>query len=77
MNEEDDVEFYYDSGEMPPSKHTKVPRWLIWVYIILPIWGIFTMAYYFKGSHGYLDRGYWQELQHAANTTQPFGPPGK
>lgn len=49
----------------------KIPRWLLLTYTILPIWGIVSFAIYWNGSHGWLDRGYWQQLQRAANTTFP------
>ena len=58
--------------EVPPSYEKKVPRWLMWTYIILPIWGIFALYLYWNGSVGWLDRGHWQQLQEAANTTYPF-----
>lgn len=58
--------------EVIESKDIKVPRWLVWTYIILPIWGIYCLYAYWNGSHGWLDRGYWKELQQAANTTYPL-----
>jgi len=57
--------------EVPESKDIAVPRWLILTYIILPIWGVFALVYYINGTTGWLDRGYWQQLQIAANTTFP------
>lgn len=57
--------------EVPESYENRIPRWLLWTYILLPIWGIFTGVYYFNGSAGWLDRGYWKQLQIAANTTFP------
>ncbi len=69
-SEEEEIELYGDPGIA--SMDAKVPRWLILTYIILPIWGIFTFAIYWNGSWGWLDRGYWQELQMAANTTRPY-----
>lgn len=68
MSEEDvRVEEYV----VPPSYENPIPRWLKWVYIILPIWGLFAFYLYWNGSYGWLDRGYWQQLQQAANTTYP------
>lgn len=58
--------------EVPFSKEASVPKFLRWTYWILPIWGIFAMYYYFNGSSGWLDRGYWHQLQIAANTTFPI-----
>ena len=72
MNEEDDIQWYQDDAKVPPSGHAKVPKWLIWTYILLPIWGIIVLFLYWNGSFGYLDRGYWEELQEAANTRYPF-----
>ncbi len=57
---------------VPSSNDAKVPGWLKLTYIILPIWGIFTFYFYWNGSAGWLDRGYWNKLQQAANTTFPF-----
>lgn len=51
------------------SKHGKVPRWLIATYIVMPIWGLVWFYFFWNGSTGWLDRGYWQQLQEAANTT--------
>ena len=47
-------------------------NWLIASYIIWPIVGLVCFALYWNGSWGWLDRGYWQELQRAADTTYPF-----
>lgn len=69
MNEPDEIEYYGDPGIA--SKEGTVPKWLIWVYVTLPIWGILTFCLYWNGSYGWLDRGYWQQLQTAANTKFP------
>lgn len=53
------------------SKDAPVPTWLKVTYVILPIWGIFALFWYFNGTHGWLDRGYWNQLQKAALTTFP------
>lgn len=58
--------------EVPNSKETPVPRWLIFFYVTIPILMIFVQIYYFNGSRGWLDRGYWKQLQIAANTTIPY-----
>lgn len=55
----------------PESFDAPVPKWLLWSYIILPIWGLITLYIFWNGSWGWLDRGYWKELQQAANTTFP------
>lgn len=67
MDEEKHVDAYGDPGIT--SDHAPIPRWLIWTYIVLPIWGIFTLYAFWNGSEGYFDRGYWQQLQRAAKTT--------
>lgn len=67
MNEEE-TEFYGDPGIA--SNNAKIPAWLKWVYYTLPFWGILTLYLYWNGSSGWLDRGYWHQLQNAANTTQ-------
>ncbi len=67
MSEEPDL--YGDPGIA--SGHGKIPKWLIWSYILLPIWGIVWFILYWNGSWGWLDRGYWEQLQRASNTTYP------
>lgn len=54
------------------SRDVKVAGWLKLMYLILPFWGLFTFYLYWNGSQGWLDRGYWHELQEAANTTYPM-----
>lgn len=54
------------------SYDAKVPKFLILTYCTLPIWGILTFIYFWNGSFGWFDRGYWHELQIAANTTFPI-----
>lgn len=56
---------------MPGSLDKPVPRWLLWTYATLPIWGLITFYFYWNGSYGWLDRGYWKQLQIASNTTFP------
>lgn len=68
--EHSDVEFYGDPGIA--SADARVPRWLVinnWFWVFL---GLFLFYYFINGSHGWLDRGYWGQLQRAANTTFPF-----
>jgi hypothetical protein len=67
----DELETYGDEGIA--SKDAPVPTWLKLTYIILPLWGILAFWIYWNGSSGWLDRGYWQQLQRAANTTMPRG----
>jgi hypothetical protein len=64
------VELYGDPGIA--SRDTYVPRWLVinnWFWVVF---GLFWMFYYWNGSHGWLDRGYWSQLQRAANTAYPY-----
>lgn len=68
--EENHIEDYGDP--YIASYEGKVPTWLKWVYVIAPIWGIIWFYLYWNGVQGWLDRGYWQQLQRAANTTYPF-----
>ena len=63
MNEFDDI---------PQSKEKKIPKFLIVTYVIVFVWGIWGFFAYWNGSHGWVDRGYWQKLQKAADTTYPF-----
>jgi hypothetical protein len=49
-----------------------IPTFLKWSYVLVPIWGILIYVLYFNGSHGWLDRGYWRQLQNAAKTTYPI-----
>jgi hypothetical protein len=60
--------------EIPHSEERKIPPFLIVTYIIVIIGGLLGLIAYWNGSHGWLDRGYWQPLQKAAETTSPFKP---
>lgn len=66
------VEWVQDSGGSPPSAHHSVPRWLIFSYVATTILAFVLLLLYWNGSFGYLDRGYWKELQEVANTRYPF-----
>lgn len=65
-----EIEEYGDPGIA--TADAKIPLFLILTYICVPIWAIFTSYYYWNGSVGWLDRGYWKQLQVAANTTFPL-----
>ena len=65
-----EIELYGDAGIS--SYDRKVPTFLKWVYVILPIWGVLTWHVFWNGSVGWFDRGSWKELQIAANTTFPI-----
>lgn len=67
---DEEMEFYGDSNIA--SKDAPVPTWLIVSYIFWPIFGLVWFYLFWNGSWGWLDRGYWQQLQRAANTTIPF-----
>lgn len=60
-------EFYGDPGIA--SKNGSIPRWLKLTYLILPFWGLICLYLFWNGSFGWWDRGYWSQLQKAANTT--------
>ncbi len=77
-NEQHEIEEYGDPGIL--SADAPVPTFLKWTYILLPIWGIIAFSLYWNGSSGWLDRGYWRQLQEAAGTTFPpvqFDTPNK
>ena len=66
MNDDDEIELYPDDIA---SKNLKVPFELKFMYLLLPFWGLLWWILFWNGSYGWLDRGYWSELQKAANTT--------
>lgn len=68
-NEDHEIHEYGDGYIR--SANAPVPMWLIATYIMLPIWGVIWFVLYWNGSAGWLDRGYWEQLQRAANTTIP------
>lgn len=79
LQNETDTKYDADPGELElygdpgiASYDAKVPKFLWVTYLLLPIWGIFTFYYFWNGSLGWFDRGYWHELQIAANTTFPI-----
>jgi hypothetical protein len=65
----EELELYGDPGIA--SLDAKVPKFLLWTYLLLPIWGLVTFYFFWNGSIGWFDRGYWRQLQIAANTTFP------
>lgn len=65
-----DIEYYGD--DYIASGNAKVSGWLKFNYILWPIWGIVWFYLFWNGSTvPWFDRGYWNELQKAANTTFP------
>ncbi len=69
-NHDDEIESYGD--DYISSYHGTVPRWLKLQYYFWIVWGLVWFVLYWNGSWGYMDRGYWQQLQRAANTTFPI-----
>lgn len=70
-NGDHEIEYYGDAGI--ESKDAPVPFWLKFNYVFWILWGIVWFYYFWNGSTGgWLDRGYWNELQRAANTVYPF-----
>jgi hypothetical protein len=69
-NEDEEIEVYGD--QYIASKNAPVPRWLKINYFFWIAFGIVWFYFFWNGSYGWLDRGYWQQLQRAANTTFPF-----
>lgn len=67
----DTIEYYSDDPDIA-SYDAKVPSFLIFTYLVLPIWGIAMLYVYWNGSIGVLERGSWHQLQVAANTTLPY-----
>ncbi len=68
---EDNEELEYYGDPQIASADAPVPRWLFWSYFFWLTFGLIWFFLYFNGSWGWLDRGYWQQLQRAANTTFP------
>lgn len=61
-----------DEYSIPQSDDAPIPGWLKLTYILVPIWGFLILFLYWNGSVGWLDRGYWHQLQQASNTVYPF-----
>ena len=69
QHEEPHHTVHFGDNEVDEFDDTKVPTFLKWTYLILPVWGLIWGYLYWDGSAGWLDRGYWQELEAAAKTT--------
>lgn len=69
-NEEHDRIEYGDPKIASYDK--KIPWYLLVNYIVWPLWGVIWFYLYWNGSYGWLDRGYWFQLQQAAKTTFPI-----
>lgn len=61
----------HEYGDGIFSADHRVPRWMKWMYVILPIGGIISFFFFWNGAWGWWDRGYWAELEKVANTTYP------
>ena len=59
---------HYGRDEVDEYDDVGIPTFLKITYLILPIWGILWFYSFWNGSHGWLDRGYWQELERVAKT---------
>lgn len=67
----DHPDLRYDDVEIP-SNDAPVHPLLKFNYILWIVVGLAVGVLYWNGSWGWLDRGYWQDLQRAAYTTFPF-----
>jgi hypothetical protein len=72
MSAENEEDVFNYGDERIASAHNKVSPFLKAVYIIMPIWGIIWWFLYWNGTSGWLDRGYWQQLQRANSSAYPF-----
>lgn len=72
MSQPDDEEIELYGDPRIESFDRPVPAYLKWTYFILPIWAVITFFLYLNGSWGWLDRGYWKDLQAAAKTSFPI-----
>lgn len=68
--EHSEIEHYGD--EAIASYDAKVPLFLKLTYFILPFWGALCFYLYWNGSRGWLDRGYWKQLQEVSQTAYPY-----
>lgn len=60
----------FGDREVTEFADTPVPKFLLGVYAILPIWGLCWWLLFWDGSAGFLDRGHWHDLQEVAKTTK-------
>lgn len=72
MTEEESEAAIYGDNEVKSYEHKPVPLWLKVTYVVTIVYAIVTLYLYWGGSWGWLDRGYWYELQKAAKTTFPL-----
>lgn len=67
MDPHDEIHHYAD-GKITERANGPLPTALRIMYLIVLLWGVWALYTYWNGSHGFLDRGGWQELQEFANT---------
>lgn len=72
MEEEKETELEEYGDPNIASYDRKVPVFLKWTYLLLPIWGFVVFYFFWNGSVGWFDRGHWKSLQEAARTTFPI-----
>lgn len=64
--------FHYGDPNIA-SADAPIPKWLKWNYAFWIVFGIIWWHLFWNGNTGnWFDRGYWQQLQRAANTTFPI-----
>lgn len=68
-SEKDNPIYTHEQVGIAEFTQTPVPFLLKVSYVLLPILGLIAMYVYWDGSHGFLDRGRWEELQQFSNTT--------
>jgi hypothetical protein len=67
---DDEVELYGDPKIA--SMDANISIWLKIFYVIVFSWGVIGTILYWNGAEGWIDRGYWFQLEKAANTTYPW-----
>lgn len=67
---DEDIELYGDPKIA--SMDAAVPKWLIGTYVVVFFTGILWLFLFWDGAYGWFDRGYWFQLEKAANTTYPW-----
>ncbi|MBB64398.1 MAG: hypothetical protein CMO81_04985 [Waddliaceae bacterium] len=62
----------YAGGEIKEFANTKLPSFLKISYFFIALWGFVWLYMFWDGSFGWVDRGYWKELEQVANTTKSY-----
>lgn len=68
--DENEIELYGDPRIA--SRVGKVSIVFKIFYLFVLLWGLSCLFLFWNGATGWLDRGYWFQLEQAANTTFPF-----